>query len=198
MTTRLGALSVPAVAVLSLVVPLGLAGPAHAETYSHTDATHDVVRLGDSGSSQVKVPKQSGGDITRITTRFGRRTLTLTARMRALPAPTYVAAWLVKTDSGKRYVVEYIRNKKGGRVRFGTLAKPSKCAAITHDVDFGSATLVLTVPRRCLGGTDTVRTAFVTESIHTGDDFVLLLDDAQRDRGFDDDMPAVGPVVRRG
>ena len=179
-----------AVAVLAAV--LAPAAAASAQKVAVHDSTADVwesVWNPDSGASgEVRAGSQPNIDIVSTVIRHTGHRLILTLRFADLQRSKthFFVVSRLRFDKGHRMVamVDATRRWRGISAVGGLRAnKPAKCRNVGHTIDYASNTIVLSIPRSCIGNPRWVELSTVVEGFKqegaTEDDFHSYLDNAQ-------------------
>ncbi|GAA4102148.1 hypothetical protein ACFFOS_04300 [Nocardioides kongjuensis] len=187
---------------LSAAPLLSSAGVAVADTWSHADATGDVLDLalfdGDV-TGTTPAPDRAEGDIQAVVVKHTRRDVRVRTAMRALPAARgWVTVGHVVTPRG-RYEARAIWLVKGGRVlvlvrKPGRKETVRRCDGLRGVYDRSAATVAMRIPRSCLGNPRWVR---VNVSVYDWNgDSSTLADDGMDATGWEQQV--LSPKVRRG
>jgi len=161
-----------------VLASLALAAPASADTITHTDTAHDVVKF--DGSNQTDAPTVKEGDVRRVTVAHTSGRVVVRLKYAEL---SRVNRWLavaeVRTSSGKAFEVDLTASSGIGwqgkltvsHAAGGTVA----CAGADRKVDYALNTVRFSVPRGCLGDPRWVKVGvghvrFVSSSKIFGDD----------------------------
>jgi hypothetical protein len=189
---RLARAAVPALAGLALIA---VPATAHAQTYRHTDARKDVVRVTDSADRHRLAPRVQDADITKV--RFTHAGSTVTARLS-----------LRKVTDRTNYLVGSLRTPKG---RFDVMAtvdtgeitlltgsgRTVACADASVHASKPKDQVTLRIPRSCLGDPRWVRVG-VGVVVVKSSAATYFADDALRSRAINDSRLTLSPRVRRG
>lgn len=181
------------VAVLALAGALlvSSAGVASAQTWTHTDATGDVLTFSGDSESAVASPERKPGDVVRIAIAHGGRNVVIRAAMRAVPRGDWLAHAVIRTPRGN-FVVTWARLL--GEREFAlerANGRNVRCAGKTFRT-VGNAVEIV-VPRRCLGRPRTIRAGLGVAVF--GQAGTTHADDALR-TGVD--QLRLSPLLRRG
>lgn len=202
------------VRVCLTVVLVGVAGlllprPAVAATDTHRDASHDVhaSRPGYEGPARGA----PFADLTRVESTYRHRRLVLRTRFAELvsrPQHTLYVGIDIETSDDRRFAGQLIYSSDHGIssiILVGDDDRPRDCfaKALSGHVDAEGATISVTIPARCLGRPDRVRTgarSFVTMSERR---YRTWRDDARApyrrpDPGHVYAVPTYGPEIERG
>lgn len=199
MGTLLRMLSILGLAVALL---LGSAGLASADSWSHTDATGDVLDLAladhdVTGTSAV--PDRAEGDIHTVAVKHARSQVRIRTLMRALPVGRgWVTVGHIVTPRA-RYEVRGVFLSEGGRAlvlvrKPGRKETATRCAGLRGVFDRSSGLVGMRVPRSCLGNPRWVR---VNVSVYDWNgDASTYADDGMDPVGWEQQV--LSPKLRRG
>jgi hypothetical protein len=181
---------VVAAATLVPLVPTA----AHADKYTFTDHTGDVVTYAKDGTT-TPAPDQVEGDIAWSKVQHKSRKVVLTMRLRELNTGTPAIHWYaIRTGKMKRIVLlEAAAGHWGGKVAlFKPTGKKVRCT-VGRTIDYTSNTATVRVPRSCLGKPRWVKVA-MQEASPGPDANTVYVDDARGNGGVN---PVWSPKVRR-
>jgi hypothetical protein len=191
-----------AAALTAAALVAGPAGIAEAATWSHTDATGDVVDLQfpdrDSAPVETPAPDRAVGDITKVRASHTARRVVLRIAMRQSLAPDgWAIVGTVRTER-RTYAVRFVRDS---RTRAYWVSKnPDStdytvpCRGLSKKIDSGAGTVQFSVPRSCLGNPRWVR---VNMSVYDYDGPLRTYVDDGLDNGGWERVP-LSPRIRRG
>lgn len=199
-TPRLRSLLVAAVATSALVA--GSAGAAGAGTWSHTDATGDVLAVDpvQNDATTTPAPDRATGDIRKVVIKHTARKVVVRVGMRAwltgrgwavvghivTPRTRYEVRGIRPSDKGRKFVV--LVHKPGPR------EKSLRCRGLAATENAAGGVLTFTVPRSCLGAPKWVR---VNASTYDWDGPErTFADDGMDDVGWIKQV--LSPKIRRG
>ncbi|MGO4255151.1 hypothetical protein [Marmoricola sp. RAF53] len=169
---------------------------AWAGSDTHTDPSADVVSVKVQPTTVTSEPTQARGDIASIRVSHLKSTVRVKVRFRDL-SPSGDGAghyFALRSNNTLRYIdVEAGPGKwRGERTVYNAKDKKTTCRGASHKIDYTANTVLLVVPRACLGNPKWVRVA--QYSIVAENDKVFA-DDA-RVTGYKDGF-FYGPRVRR-
>ncbi|WP_408895993.1 hypothetical protein ACJ5H2_13870 [Nocardioides sp. R1-1] len=187
---------------LTATLLVGSGGVAAAQTWTHTDATGDVLDLTLSDHDVVgaaPAPDRAEGDVHTVVVKHTRGKVKVRTAMRALPAARgWVTVGHIVTPHG-RYEARAIFLVEGGRSLFlvrkpGRKESLARCSGLRGVFDRTGGTVSLRVPRSCLGNPRWVR---VNVSVYDWNgDFSTYADDAMDPAGWEQQV--LSPKLRRG
>jgi hypothetical protein len=166
-----------AVAVLTAVLlVVGVtAGAATADEQVLRDPAGDMWRTQFAGGT-AEAPQMRLGDVRRAVFRHGRPDIVVRQRFTELRRAGRYAQYTVRLQSGSGQYREVVVSAAPRSWR-GTVAVFNRrdrvgCEA-THRIDYAANTVVMTVPRSCLGDPERVRGAAANSWAHQRDDEFL-------------------------
>jgi len=167
-TRALAVLTVVLTGVLTVVltgvlVTIGAtAGASAAREVVLHDPAGDVWRMGFSGDTQEQAPRTRAGDVRRTVFRHRRANVVIRQRYADLRRIGDYTLYTVRIQNGSRTRYREVQVEAGPRSWRGTVrvfnrrGSRVECDA-THRIDYLQNTLVVTVPRTCLGTPAAVR-----------------------------------------
>jgi hypothetical protein len=182
------------VVAAAAMVPL-VPTAAHANTYTHTDATGDAVAF--TSSTDTVTPEQANGDIAWSKVRHKSRKVVLTMRYRDLNGSGYtVHYYAIRTNKMKRQVslVTYPGHTQGKVVMSNSHGKTVRCH-VTRSIDYTAKTATVRIPRSCLGRPRWVKVGMAFLTSPTKNFATGFADDAGTNGDFV--SPAWSPKVFR-
>jgi hypothetical protein len=204
---------VAAAALTLAVLPLG--ATASAETWTHTDARRDAVRvvmdLSSGEEERSAAPDDRAADVTRVVVAHRNRAVTIRVGVRDLPRRGSSSLLARLRTPGNEFMA--LTSRGPGLLSFMLISRrsPEGVSCTGGQVDFDAVADVTTVriPRSCLGSPAWVRAGALMTSGDTdffggmtGDEMPEALtstyDDALRDGGRAAGLPALSPKVRLG
>lgn len=176
MTRDLVRLSGATAAAAALV--LAGASAASAATWSHTDATKDVLAHTSSTDKTTAAPTNTATDITRVRAVNGARSVVVKVKTRsALPTKDFIAEFAVKTATARYDATRLNVDQMSGIVfTKGASETERHCAGLKIVIDRATSMTTFTVPSTCIGSPGWVKVGvfFVTskadDSVEWGDD----------------------------
>lgn len=208
MTHRTAARMVATLLPAALLLPAA----AHAERVVTRDASRDVVRLDEVASQEanhevvVAEPRSTTTDITRVVVDHRAGLLRVAVHVRDLRDDTFADRVSVRLRSQERlFEIEAMRR---GRHTYTSMTRGHRgtgktCGGLVTVVDSRADTLVVSVPTMCIEDPRWVRVGAnmlgvrVTHTSQSGDESILLMDEAGVTGFHGDGPPALGPKVRR-
>ncbi|QCW52082.1 hypothetical protein FE634_19705 [Nocardioides dongxiaopingii] len=186
-TTLAALAALPALVALAAGAALASAPTAaHAETWSHRDATGDVVATGGE-SAPTAAPTNRTADLHRVTITHTRGAVRVVARVHELRRTDQLATVQLRAPGLHLVTADLVRIDGGTAVHthVETQDEVRECPSATGRFRLRTDTFVVTVPRACLGRPDWVRAAVGYVTIGGSDvgDEQVALDDGLRD-GF--------------
>jgi hypothetical protein len=155
-----------------------LAAPASADTVTHTDALHDVVKF--DGDNQTNAPTVKEGDVRRVTVAHTSGRVVVRLKYAELSrVNSWGAIALVRTSAGKQFELDLEAASGIGWQGKLTVSHATgstiACPGADRKVDYALDTVRFSVPRGCLGDPRWVKVGvahvrFVTASKLFGDD----------------------------
>ena len=127
---------------------------AHADRYTYSDHTGDVVSFTGDSDTPTPAPDRVIGDIAASAVAHRSSNVTLRMRYRDLARTDETAAHLfvIRTSKMTREVtVVAAQGFYGGRVIMTKLSGKTVSCRITRKIDYVANTVTVTVPRSCLG-----------------------------------------------
>jgi len=143
---------------------------AHADSYSQTDASGDVAGSPRSSSSEEFTvdPARANGDVTTSRITHLARKVRIKLTHRDLSRTNRFASSLsIRSNTGLRYVFVEARKgswagKHGIENARGTNVS---CSGLAHKIDYVANTVLIVIPRSCLGNPRWVRVSMGTYSL---------------------------------
>lgn len=174
---------------------------AHAATYHHSDAPHDVVSVTDDdiGSSATPEPTRDDGDILTSAITHGPRRVTMSMHDGGLErdGERAVHYFGVATSKGKIRTFQVVASPdhwQGSLQKLTGRGKTFRCRGVHWSIGYASRSVTLSVPRRCLGRPAWVRVAMAEAKGSGARDY---FDDANTTSFDADSEPKLGPRVYR-
>ncbi|HWU20776.1 MAG TPA: hypothetical protein VN088_04575 [Nocardioides sp.] len=135
----------------SAALTAATATTASAATWSHTDATQDVVEADSAAQTTTTDPSNAVTDITRVDAANNRSTVVVRVRTRAaLPFKNFLVDIAVKTSTSRFTVTRgNLFGRSGTELDKG--AQQVACKGMTFVIDRTARTAKVTLPRTCLG-----------------------------------------------
>ncbi|WP_134766532.1 hypothetical protein [Nocardioides sp. 1609] len=178
-------------ALLPLLAGAVLAGApvaAHAETWTHHDATGDVVTASEPEETIRPDPANRSADIRRVTVSHAAARVRVVVRLRDLQRGDQLSQVLLKMPSGDLAVAQMLRMSGRTELDVSVLsddpASDPECEDATGSLRPGQDRVVLSVPRQCLGEPRWVRVAALHMAVSGPRDEVVSVDDGFRDDGY--------------
>lgn len=179
-------------ACLAIVLP----SAASAETFSHRDPAHDVVRQNQTTGVLVKTPANKSADIIRVRFSHTRRHVLSMTAMRDYQGGYWMVTEVLKTPRS-RYVV-------WGTMWHGDLSfqvsrnagDSYRCRGITGTIRPARDQILVSVPTRCIARPRWVRMGLYYSVIVKGGASIYI-DNALR-KGFGMNSLDLSPRLRRG
>ncbi len=157
----------------SMVVLLG-ATAATADTARHGDRRHDVA------SEQGAAPRAADPDITRVTVRHGAHRLVIRVTARNVSRDTDMGLSKVATPRG-RFNLFSVLDEPVTVIQPAGPPREVRCPGLRTRRNVARDTVVVSVPRRCLGNPRWVRAGAVLYTPHPDVDH-MRVDDGFSDR----------------
>lgn len=180
---RLSRAATATIAVAATAATIGLAAPAHAQTWDHEDATGDTWRLtaDRDGSTVTPAPEATQTDIATVSIKHSRR---ITMTVTGVDFNRETSGLIYEIRDGRREV--WIDQRVGADrmvPRFSAYSSRGECTGARGSVDRAADVATVSVPRRCLGQPDAVRAGVgvVTYEVVNRRRFVVLADDGLTD-----------------
>lgn len=175
---------------------------ANADTVGHGDASGDVRSLTldsdfDPDNPSAAEPNRAIGDVTRVRVTHATNTVRVQMRYRALNRVGFghQHQFQFVTPSRQRYVfVDAAPGRWGGKATMRTLRGTKVSCRVSHKIDYVNDTVLVVVPRSCLGRPNVVK---VGSGTLTGYGSKIFFDDARRVGGELNQRFAFSPWVRR-
>lgn len=191
---------------LALATVLAVMAPtsAHAGTYHHSDAAHDVVTFTDDDGHVTAAPDRANGDIVTSGVTYGSKRVTLAMKYAAIDKSEDLAEHFFSIVTSKGKVRTFLllassNHPQGSLIRTTGRGKKFSCKGVHWSIGYGARIVSLSVPARCLGKPKWVRGAMLSLDV---DDFApdnppAFLDDSNTTGFTDDSTPRYGPRVYR-
>lgn len=188
------------IVVLTVGAVLALPTAAHADTSPSVDAHGDVQSIpidGDDTASPAAAPNRAQGDITGVKVTHATNTVRVLVRFRELnrTGPLHSHQFLFKTATRKRWVSldAGTGHWAGKPTTYNGSGTKVRCA-VSRTIDYNKNTVLVVVPRSCLGKPRWVRAGAGTITTYSDK---LYYDDGFAPNGSFDDELVLGPRVYR-
>lgn len=161
---------------LALALAFGVAGPAAASTYEHTDPAKDVVLTGafDIGPA----PDNKEADIVKVSVKHSATRVRSTTVLRDITKAkkhNFVTSLRAKVGAKVKQFDVYLQTDAGDPQGELTLylkdGTPVDCAGLTSNVDYVEDTVTVKVPRSCIGKPSWVKAGVSAEWIPNHNDY---------------------------
>ncbi|MFC5731412.1 MULTISPECIES: hypothetical protein [Nocardioides] len=155
-----------AVATVAAITTLILApGVAHADSWTHTDPARDVVAFDDEGA-ETPAPEVERGDIRRVRITHSSTRVRIRYTMRETFGANHGLVHAIRTPRNQFWLVRF----RADGLRHNGLfldqgEKEIRCRGIDWSIDRARATVIVSVPRSCLGRPRWVRAGVGVQSV---------------------------------
>jgi len=177
---------------------------AEANSYTHTDATGDMLAFAGESETGTPAPDQANMDIATSTVKHKARVVIMQMTYRDLAAVSQDAMaghyFAIKTPTMRRVVVLFTGSVfgNGGKAKLTKPDGKTVACKVRHTIDYTAHTIVVKVPRSCLGKPRWVKVGMAGFTSHgEGDSSIAYVDDALTNGTIGARGPSYTPKIRR-